>query len=182
MISLPYYFGSSWGRAAWSRNRERSSILVALRYRLLEVGEMNAVRVLVVADSAAFVWGLRATLETDSGFLVAGVANNGVEALTLAEALQPDLAIVDLRIAPQPGAAGDYRHGLQTIEKLKIAVPGLRVLAMTFSPEARWPVEAVRAGASGFVSKDALREDMFQFWHNSYRIAEQDPTILLQQI
>jgi DNA-binding NarL/FixJ family response regulator len=121
---------------------------------------MKPIRVLMVEDSATFVRGLEATLSSQGEFVVVGAAGNWAEAVTLAEVLQPDVALVDLRIAPAPGStAADYRHGLEAIMALKATVAGLRVLAMSFSNDARWPVEAVRAGASGFVSKDAPPEE-----------------------
>ena len=122
---------------------------------------MRPIRVLVVEDSPTFVRGLEATLGAEGEFVIVGAAGNRAEAVALAERLQPEVALVDLRIAPGPETGEiEFRHGLETIAALKAAVPGLRVLAMSFSRDERWPVEAVRAGASGFVSKDAPPEEM----------------------
>jgi len=122
---------------------------------------MKPIRILVVEDSTTFVRGLEATLSVEGAFVVVGAAGNRAEAVALAEALRPDVALVDLRIRPEPGStAADFRHGLEATRALKAAVPGLWVLAMSFSRDPRWPVEAVRAGASGFVSKDAPPEDI----------------------
>jgi len=93
--------------------------------------------------------------------VIVGAAGSRVEAVALAATSRPDVALVDLRIVPEPGSrAADYRHGLEAIASLKAIVPDLPVLAMTFSQDARWPVEAVRAGASGFISKDAPPEEI----------------------
>ena len=122
---------------------------------------MKPIRVLVVEDSATFVRGLEATLSAEEAFVIVGSADNQADAVALAERLQPEVALVDLRIAPGPGSeALGYHHGVETIAALKAAVPGLRVLAMSFSRHPRWPVEVVRAGASGFVSKDAPPEEI----------------------
>jgi len=122
---------------------------------------MQPIHLLVVEDSPTFVRGLEATLSAEGEFVIVGAAGNRADAVALAERLRPEVALVDLRIAPGPGAGeADFRHGLEAIADLKAAVPGLRVLAMSFSRHPRWPVEAVRAGASGFVSKDAPPEEM----------------------
>jgi DNA-binding NarL/FixJ family response regulator len=136
---------------------------------------MEPVRVLIVEDSAAFARGLEAVLSQEGAFRVVGVTGNRVEALALAEAEQPDVALVDLRIFPAPGAGqADFRHGVETIAALKARSPALPVVAMSSWCTGRWPAQAVRAGASGFLDKDTPPEQILLTLHMVARRAEDD--------
>jgi len=135
---------------------------------------MELLRVLIVEDSATFVRGLTATLQASGEFTVVGAAANGAEAISLATTIQPQIALVDLRIAPTDTGTPDYQHGLATITTLRTAVPGLQILAMSFDDNVHWPDAAVRAGASGFISKNAPPDAIL----DALRMAAQGKVVL----
>ncbi len=117
---------------------------------------MRPVRVFVVEDSEPYVRGLQDFFNPGGEFVIVGWAGSLAEALKKAPALQPELAIVDLMLAAGPGAdTPAMAHGLAAITELKRAIPGLRVLAASFSRDASLPTQAVTAGAAGFLNKDA---------------------------
>jgi DNA-binding NarL/FixJ family response regulator len=127
---------------------------------------MGQVRLLIVEDSVTFVRGLEVVLGEEKDFIVVGTASSKAEAITLSESTSPHVALVDLRIiaAPEERRA-DFRFGLETIALLKERAPDLRILAISSVFDKSWLVKAVQAGASGFVSKDALPEELVSALH-----------------
>jgi two-component system NarL family response regulator len=121
---------------------------------------MEPIRVLIVEDSVVFARGLEEVLRRAGRFIVVGLADNRAGALALAEQIVADVVLVDLRIPlePERGQAA-FRHGVETIAALKACRPTLPVLAMSFRCTGRWPVEALEAGASGFLCKDVPSGD-----------------------
>lgn len=136
------------------------------------------VRVLVVEPSEIFVVGLRSILEA-RGIAVAGVARHQAEAVTLAGSLDADLALVSLRLAPDEKGGIDIRHGIYTLRALRGVAPRLRMLAMSLGSEPEWVLEAIRAGASGYVSKDASLEELY---HALLEVAHGDVALRREQL
>ncbi len=111
-------------------------------------GEPQArIRVLLVEDHPAVREGVAALLERDGGCEVVGRAATGAEALQLARALQPAVVVLDLMLG-----AGD---GLVLLKEFAAQVPASRVLVFTLQPEDTYAVRCLRAGARGYVMKDA---------------------------
>ncbi len=101
---------------------------------------------LIVDDHALFAEALMLTLGIDDRLEVVGHAANGVEALTLARALRPDVVLMDLHM---PGM-----DGIQATKALRQSLPAVRVVMLTAShaPEhVRWAREA---GAVRYATKD----------------------------
>jgi len=131
---------------------------------------MEQVRVLIMEDSVTFVRGLEVLLSGGKGFTVVGTASSKAEATTLAETTKPDVALVDLRILARPKERrADLRFGLETIALLKERAPDLRILAISSATDRARLVRAVRAGASGFVCKDALPAELISALHTVAR-------------
>lgn len=136
--------------------------------------------VLIVEDSQTFIRGLEHILQADGAFHVVGAAGSRAEAFELAEDLQPELALVGLRIMSTPNAPDRrYRHGVAVIADLKIVVPHVRILAMSFAQKRRWLVAAIRAGASGLVDKDAPSDEIIAALH---RVAEGKAVLTADQL
>ncbi len=112
----------------------------------------SPVRILLVEDHTIVREGLAALVASTSDLEVAGEAGSGERAVALAKTLQPDVAVVDLNL---PGI-----DGVETIERLRAAVPdlGVVVLSMYESPQHVRP--AVRAGARGYIVKGAGLSDL----------------------
>lgn len=112
----------------------------------------RAARVVIVDDHELARAGLRAMLDGAPGLSVAGEAANGREALDLCRRLRPDLALVDVRM---PGL-----NGLETTRALKAEFPGMIVVMVTMYDNPEYLLEALKAGAAGYVLKDATRQEL----------------------
>ena len=107
------------------------------------------VRVLLVEDHALFRRGLRRLLD-ESGFAVVGEASNGEAGVRLAEELAPDVVVMDLHM-PIMG-------GVDATRRITEQASPPKVLMLTISVEDEDVVEAIVAGASGYLLKDADAE------------------------
>ena len=105
----------------------------------------HPIRLLVVDDHTLFRRGLTALLARDPGLLVVGDAADAGEAQRKAEALQPDLILLDIHL---PGVTG-----IDAIAGLLAAAPGTRVLMLTVSEDGDDLAAALRAGAQGYLLK-----------------------------
>jgi DNA-binding NarL/FixJ family response regulator len=109
------------------------------------------VRVVVVDDHDLFRTGLRNLLE-EQGVNVVGEAANGQTAIRLASELAPDVVIMDLNM---PGLTG-----VETTRKLAGVAPLARVVVLTISAEDDDVMDAVMAGACGYLLKDSSIQDL----------------------
>jgi DNA-binding NarL/FixJ family response regulator len=108
--------------------------------------EMSPViRVLVADDFPMVRDALSAALARHPQIEVAGVAADGIEAVEKAHALQPDVVVLDLRM---PGMSG-----LMALTRMTTELPHVRVLLLTACEEPDAVIDAVSAGAAGFVTK-----------------------------
>ena len=107
-------------------------------------------RVLIADDHALVREGLRAVLEAEGGIQVVGEARDGSEAVSLCAELSPDLVLMDVRM---PGA-----DGLAATREIKSRMPHVSVVMVTMHDNPDYLLEAVRAGAAGYVLKDSSGE------------------------
>jgi DNA-binding NarL/FixJ family response regulator len=105
------------------------------------------IRVLLADDHAIVRDGLRRILVADTGFEVAGEAANGDEALALVRANDYDVAVLDMSM---PGLSG-----IDLVKRLKLEKPKLRLLVLSMHGEQQYAVRALKAGASGYLTKDS---------------------------
>jgi len=108
------------------------------------------ITVLVVDDHPLAREGLRVMLQANEQVRVIGEAANGLEALACVDALQPMVVLMDVRM---PGL-----DGLETTRRLKAEYPSIAVIMLTSYEDHALVVDAVRAGASGYLLKDASRQ------------------------
>ncbi|TVZ04487.1 DNA-binding response regulator [Trebonia kvetii] len=111
----------------------------------------NPLRVLVADDQELVRAGFRLILEA-SGFAVVGEAADGAQALSLAAAERPDVVLMDIRMP--------VLDGLEATRQLTAAGDGPKVVILTTFDLDDYVYEALRAGASGFLLKDAPRADL----------------------
>jgi DNA-binding NarL/FixJ family response regulator len=116
-----------------------------------EIGD-RPIRVLIADDHPVVRDGLRGLFANDSGFEVVGEAENGREAVSRTEALQPDVVLMDLRM-PVLDGVGATR---EIVEKGLTA----RVLIVTTYDTESDVLTAIEAGATGYVLKDTPREEL----------------------
>ena len=114
------------------------------------------ITVLIVDDQAMVRAGFAAVLAAQSGIEVLGQAANGQEAVDLAHELRPDVVVMDVRMPVMNGL--EATRALQTPPRSSDYVP--KVLVLTTFDIDDYVYEALRAGASGFLLKDALPEEL----------------------
>jgi DNA-binding NarL/FixJ family response regulator len=113
-----------------------------------------AIRVLVADDQRVVREGLVLLLELLGGIEVVGAAADGEQALALAADLRPDVVLMDLRMPRLDGVAATRR--------LRERDPEIRVIALTTYDDEQSVVQALRAGARGYLTKDAGAEEIRQ--------------------
>ncbi len=113
---------------------------------------MQFIRVLLVDDQSLFREGLRTLLSVHPGIEVVGEAGNGEEALREARARHPSVVLMDLRMP--------VVDGVEATRRLAVEAPGARVLVLTTFDEDALVFEALRAGAAGYLLKDAPSEKL----------------------
>lgn len=113
---------------------------------------MSALRILLADDQATFRTGLSDLLGSVDGITIVGQAENGSEAVTRAEQLNPDLVLMDIRM---PGM-----DGMEATRRIRQRVPNARVIVLTTFDDERLVAEAVRAGAVGYLLKGTPLEEM----------------------
>jgi len=104
-------------------------------------------RVLIADDHAVVREGLQRILAADPAFAIAGEAKDGNEVMTAVRGGGFDVLLLDLSM---PG-----RSGIELIRQVKAERPDLRVLVLSMHAEEQYAVRAIRAGASGYLTKDA---------------------------
>lgn len=114
----------------------------------------EAVRVLLVDDQALVRAGFRMVIESQPDLHVVGEAGDGLDAVRQAQALRPDVVVMDVRMP--------VLDGLEATRRITATQPAPRVLVLTTFDLDEHAVEAIRAGASGFLLKDADPEDMLR--------------------
>ena len=107
-------------------------------------------RVLLVDDQTLFRTGLARLLEGDPRIEIVGQAADGAEAVIQAEKLRPDVVLMDLKM---PNV-----DGIEATRQMIAANPDTRVLILTTFETDNHVIQALKAGASGYVLKDSLVE------------------------
>jgi DNA-binding NarL/FixJ family response regulator len=110
------------------------------------------IRVLLADDHVIVRAGLRELLADTGDVLVAGEAGNGQEVLASIRKEDYDVLVLDMSM---PG-----RSGIELIRQLKSEKPRLRILVLSMHGEAQYAVRAIRAGASGYLTKDSATEQL----------------------
>jgi DNA-binding NarL/FixJ family response regulator len=127
---------------------------------------MNKIRLLLVDDQTMFRSGMRMLLSSQADFDVVGEAADGEEALHKCAILKPDVVLMDLRMPVLDGAAATRR--------LKAKQPGVRVIVLTTFDEDAAIFDGLRAGAIGYLLKDAPTDKLYE----AIRAAARGETVL----
>jgi NarL family two-component system response regulator LiaR len=107
----------------------------------------EAIRVLIADDHAVVREGLRTLIGTEPGMEVVGEAADGVEAVSMARAHQPDVILLDM-VMP-------HKDGLQAIREIKDGNPEARILVLTSFSDDDKVFPAIKSGALGYLLKNA---------------------------
>jgi DNA-binding NarL/FixJ family response regulator len=111
---------------------------------------MEKIRVLIVDDHPVVREGLHAMLSTDRSIEVVGEACDGAEAVTMVAEKEPNVVLMDLRMPSM--------DGVQAIRRIKDQSSSTAIIVLTMYDNDTYVVDAVQAGASGYLLKDASRE------------------------
>ena len=110
------------------------------------------IRVLIADDHTIVRSGVRLLLEAEADIEVVGEALNGREALTLAEALRPDVILMDISMPEM--------DGLEATRMVKARWPAINILVLTMHRSDEYFFEVLKAGASGYILKAADTEEL----------------------
>jgi DNA-binding NarL/FixJ family response regulator len=115
------------------------------------------VRILIVDDHPMMREGLRGVINRQPDMLVCGEAENAQQAMAAAQKLAPDLALVDITL---PG-----KSGLELVKDLKVMHPQVVILAISMHDESLYAERMLRAGASGYITKQQPPEELIKAIH-----------------
>ncbi len=115
---------------------------------------MNPIKVLVVDDHALFRRGITAVLANHENLEVVGEASDGLEAIEKAEAIVPDIILMDLNMP--------HCSGLEATQALQTKMPQVDILVLTVSDNEADLFAAVKFGAKGYILKNTEPEELIQ--------------------
>ena len=110
-------------------------------------------KVLIVDDHSLLRQGLVRLLDLEASINVVGQAADGEEALKKVEELEPDVVLMDINMP--------ILNGIETTRQIRRRWPKIRVLALTIHDDEGYISEMIRAGARGYVLKDAEPDNLF---------------------
>jgi DNA-binding NarL/FixJ family response regulator len=113
---------------------------------------VDAISVLLVDDHPVVRQGLRSMLETDMHLLIVGEAENGEDALRKVEEFSPQVVLIDIHMP--------VMDGLTATRRIKEKFPKTSVIVLTLYNNEQYVIEAVKAGAAGYLLKNASRDEI----------------------
>jgi NarL family two-component system response regulator LiaR len=121
----------------------------------------TSIRILIADDHAVVREGLKALIDTEPGLEVVGEAADGDEAALKARLLKPDVILMDL-VMPR-------KDGIEAIGEIKQDNPEARILVLTSFAEDQRIMSAIKAGALGYLLKDASPQELLRAIRDVYR-------------
>lgn len=132
------------------------------------------IRVFIADDHPIVRQGLSRIVEADSGMTISGEAGDADSLLRALENIATDLVLLDVSM---PGATF-----LDTLRSLRERHPTIRVLVLSVHPEDQWAVRALRAGASGYLTKDHSPDQLLEAIRRVYRGGKYVSPTLAEQL
>jgi NarL family two-component system response regulator LiaR len=121
---------------------------------------IDQIKILIADDHAVVREGLRLLLGSEPGMAVVGQAADGVEAVQMAESLQPDVILLDLMMP--------HKNGIEAITEIKNNNPEARILVLTSFAEDEMVFPAIKGGALGYLLKDSSPQELLQAIRDTY--------------
>jgi DNA-binding NarL/FixJ family response regulator len=106
----------------------------------------DPLRVLIADDHALFRRGLEMVLKAEPGIELVGQASDGAEAVRMAGEALPDVVLMDIRMPKITG--------IEAARQMREVAPSVKIVMLTVSDEKEDRIEAIRAGATGYLLKD----------------------------
>ena len=122
---------------------------------------VDKIRILLADDHTILRNGIRAILEDEPGMDVVGEAEDGRTAVSLALQLKPDIVIMDI--------AMPLLNGLEATRQIKRANPSVRVIILSMHDNEEYLVQALEAGAMGYILKDAAARELIHALRTVHR-------------
>jgi DNA-binding NarL/FixJ family response regulator len=113
-----------------------------------------AVRVVICDDQTIVREGLAMMLKLEPDIQVVGIAEDGADAVKIAEKEKPDIVLMDLKMP--------FMNGVEATQKIRSKYPEIKVLVLTTYDDDEWVFDAIKAGASGYLLKDTPRDDLIK--------------------
>lgn len=118
-------------------------------------------RIVIADDLPLFRRAIAHLLDQQPDLVVVGQANNGVEAIDLAQSLQPDIVLMDVEMP--------VMDGITAARRLRELVPDARIVMLTVSETDEHLMEAIRLGAHGYLLKDLRPEELYDMLRAAMR-------------
>jgi DNA-binding NarL/FixJ family response regulator len=131
---------------------------------------MNPIRILLADDHTVMRRGLRLLLESQPGYSVVAEAADGREAISQAEATQPDVAVMDI--------AMPNLSGIEAAQRINAVLPNLAVVILSMHSDEGYVLRALKAGAKGYILKDSAEGDLIE----AIRVVHQGKTFFSPEI
>lgn len=112
------------------------------------------IRILIADDHLLLRQGIRNFLSLEPDFEIVGEAADGEEAIARAQALQPDVLLLDINMPKV--------NGIEVAKRLKELMPQIRILALTIHDDENYMMEMIQSGAAGYLLKDVEPSMMVQ--------------------
>jgi len=122
---------------------------------------LKKIRLLLAEDHTIVREGLRSLIDSSEDMEVVGEVGDGREALKKVEEIELDIVLMDIRM---PGL-----NGIEATRQIKKHFPDVKVLILSMHPDDEYVLEALRAGASGYILKQAAHEELFTAIRAVYR-------------
>ncbi len=139
---------------------------------------MEKIRLGIADDHKIFRNGLKATLEDNPDFEIVVEAANGKQLLALLAGKVPDVILMDIKMPEL--------DGIQTTAQVKQRYPGIKVLALSMFNEDKYIMDMMKAGASGYLLKNAEPEEIIEaistVYHKEYYFNEHLSVTLIKQL
>ena len=132
------------------------------------------IRIFIADDHPIVRQGLRRIVEEDAGMVISGEAAAAAALLAGLETAATDLVLLDVSM---PGGLF-----IETLKELRTRHPTIRVLALSVHPEDEWAVRALRAGASGYLTKDHSPDQLLEAIRRVYRGGKYVSPTLAEQL
>jgi DNA-binding NarL/FixJ family response regulator len=134
----------------------------------------RAIRIFIADDHPIVRQGLRRIVEADEGLVVSGEAGDAAALFVALQTVATDVILLDVSM---PGGLF-----LETLRDLRARQPTIRVLVLSVHPEDQWAERALRAGASGYLTKDHSPDQLLEAIRRVYRGGKYVSPTLAEQL